>query len=90
MSKRHQKGKVKPLTHQEVRARAKAERARVRRELREDPENEPGVEWKPPRNRGKIPSHEDLVANRRKFWKQPFWKRRTLVRKARFTPPSDI
>jgi hypothetical protein len=83
MSRRHKKSDVAPLTHQEVRAHAKAERARVRRELRGDPESEPGVEWKPPRHSGNVPTNEDVLARRRKFWKQPFWKRRKAVRRSR-------
>ncbi len=84
MSRRHRTG-FAPLSSPEIEAHRRAERQRVRAELAGaraiDPHEiePPSVEYRPPRHR----DPERVRRRDPRHWKQPFWKRRSTMRRAR-------
>ena len=79
-------------TQQELRARAKSERQRVRRELHRlrganassaEDTDEPGPEYKAPRHRELANTRLQRPKRESRHWKLPFWKRRNLLRRER-------
>lgn len=84
MSARHRTDDVIAMSREERRAHGRAERQRVRAELRfgealDEEVDAPGVEWRQPHHRWHAKRHgpDDRV------WKRPFWKRRTNERRAK-------
>jgi hypothetical protein len=88
MSQRHHRS-LMPITQQEVTAHARAERQRVRVQLarlaaeRVEMFDEPGVGYRTPRRRDPDAIVTTPASRAPQHWKQPFWKRRTAMRRAR-------
>jgi hypothetical protein len=100
MSKRHERLGL-PLTDPELRAQARAERQRVRSALavgrgslaaESDIEalDDFGVQYRAPHRHDPERARAEAVRKPTRHWKQPFWKRRSLVRSQRARVASTL